>query len=314
MPRSLQQSLRTYCMHPPLTSSDHEQDPLTEILLPVEGMECASCVVRVEKQLKKRSDVDSAEVNLANQVARVAYHADQTDLASLIETVEKTGFSIPLTVTTLPLNSGLDLDSAALEHVFSHTNGVIAIETIKDDTGVQAHIRHINSIVPPAQLKQLLAHHNYLGQAQVDQQQETEGTAEVQSAYRKLFRRFLISALLSLPVIVISMSHEGISFTGVNYWLFALTTPVVLWAGYPFFAGAAHLLRYRTADMNSLIALGVGSAYLYSTVATFLPDLFIETGQHPDIYFEAAAAIITLVLLGRLMEARAKHKTGAALE
>uniref|UniRef100_UPI000AF61C70 HAD-IC family P-type ATPase n=1 Tax=Rhodothermus marinus TaxID=29549 RepID=UPI000AF61C70 len=95
---------------------------------------------------------------------------------------------------------------------------------------------------------------------------------------------------------------------------FLLTTPVVFWAGRPFFTGAWRAFRHHAADMNTLVAIGVGSAYVYSTVATVFPGFFEAAGRAPDVYFEAAAVIVTLILLGRTLEARARARTSAAIE
>ncbi len=284
----------------------------TEVLLPVAGMECAACAVRIEKQLAKRSDVSLAQVNLANNQARVAYDGQQASIKDLIQTVERTGFSIPQTVSVLPLTA----DAVSLERLraaLGDIPGLLDITLTNQPEGKEVTVTHIAELFPVEEINRKLAAQGLTslkGDVSPDAAEEAAGT----SHYVRLRNRFIIAALLSLPVVVISMSHEAITFTGVNYWMFALTTPVVLWAGWPFFASAFRLLRYRAADMNSLIALGVGAAYAYSTATTFWPAQFMaETGRHPDVYFEAAAVIITLVLLGRLLEARAKQKTNASL-
>lgn len=281
----------------------------TEITIPVAGMECAACAVRIEKQLSKRSDVVSAAVNLANHSARIAYKADETSLLSLVETVRKTGFDVQHTLTRIPLNQDHQPDLSQLDALLGRTNGIISWNLSKNEPAI-AEVTHIDELISASELVQHFKKQNFAGEVDLEEKQDTQ-----KSAYSALKRRFLIAAALSLPVVVISMAHGAITFAGLNYWLFALTTPVVLWAGWPFFASAIKLLRYRAADMNSLIALGVGAAYIYSTAATFAHEWFAtSTGRHPDVYFEAAAAIITLVLLGRLLEARAKHKTSAALD
>ena len=153
-----------------------------------------------------------------------------------------------------------------------------------------------------------------------------DALAEAQAdEIKQVRRRFAVAAVLSLPVLVIAMSHGAIpalDFPGVNYLQLALTVPVVLYSGAPFFTGAWAALRHRAADMNTLIALGTGAAFLYSAAATLFPSFFAGSGNHagmagmtanPPVYFEAAAVIIALVLLGRLLEARAKGQTGEAI-
>jgi Cu+-exporting ATPase len=136
-----------------------------------------------------------------------------------------------------------------------------------------------------------------------------------------LQRRFLVALALGLPVTLVAMLH--LDFPG-NHWLqLALTTPVIFYSGAPFFRGAWAALRHRAADMNTLIALGTGAAYLFSVVATLWPQAVVAPAVHAGmsaathlaapVYFEAAAVIIALVLLGRLLEARARARTGEAI-
>jgi P-type Cu+ transporter len=151
---------------------------------------------------------------------------------------------------------------------------------------------------------------------------------------RDLKRRFVAAAVLSLPVLVISMSHGTIPFLNVwwiNWLQLALTAPVVFYSGAPFFRGAWAALRHRAADMNTLIATGTGAAFVYSAVATVAPRLFMTadattatsmSGMQmngaatamPPVYFEAASVIIALILLGRLLEARARGRASDAIK
>ena len=137
--------------------------------------------------------------------------------------------------------------------------------------------------------------------------------AEREAHYRETRRDLILAAVLSLPVVVLSMT-PGLSFTGLHLVLLALTTPVVLWAGRSFFTGAGQALRHGGANMNTLVGLGVGSAYAYSVAATLFPGVFESAGREAHVYFEAAAVIVTFVLAGRFLEARARSRTGAAIE
>jgi P-type Cu+ transporter len=147
-----------------------------------------------------------------------------------------------------------------------------------------------------------------------------------QTEYAELKRNFWIAAALSLPVLVIAMSHGAIDFLnfhGVNWLQLALTTPVVFYCGAQFYQGAWAAFRHRAADMNTLIAIGTGTAYIYSVAATVYPSSFnvsagsmseMNSAMNVPVYYEAASVIIALILLGRMLEARAKGKTGAAIK
>ncbi|MDI1240761.1 MAG: heavy metal translocating P-type ATPase [bacterium] len=139
--------------------------------------------------------------------------------------------------------------------------------------------------------------------------------------YATAKRKFIVAAVLSVPVLVIAMSHGTISwlnFKGVNWLQLILTTPVVLYSGRHFYTGAWAAFKHRAADMNTLIAVGTGTAFIYSVAATVFPSWFATAG-HADhagtipVYFEAAAVIIALILLGNLLESRAKGRTGEAI-
>jgi Cu+-exporting ATPase len=139
---------------------------------------------------------------------------------------------------------------------------------------------------------------------------------EREAEYQDVRRRFLVALVFGLPVAVIGMLHW--QFPGSTWLQLALTTPVMVYSGQPYFAGAWAALRHRAADMNTLIALGTGAAYLFSVVATLFPSAVAGSAagaphSAAPVYFEAAAVIIALVLLGRLLEARAKARTGDAI-
>ncbi|MFN2383242.1 MAG: cation transporter, partial [Gemmatimonadota bacterium] len=134
-------------------------------------------------------------------------------------------------------------------------------------------------------------------------------------------RRLLVAAVFSAPLLLFEMvphllGRMGLPIHGVMLppWVqLALATPVLAYAAAPFFSGAWNGLRHRMADMNTLIAVGTGAAYSYSVVAVVAPQVFYAAGIAPDLYFETAAIIITLILLGRWLELRAKGRTGAAI-
>jgi len=137
-----------------------------------------------------------------------------------------------------------------------------------------------------------------------------------QAAYRALKLRFWVAAALSVPVMLLGMSeHLGLPVPqAASFWLqLLLTTPVQFWAGRQFYRGAWAVARHGTTDMNTLIALGTSAAYGYSVAATVAPGIFTAGGATPQVYFDSSAAIITLILMGRVLEARAKGRTSEAL-
>ncbi len=139
---------------------------------------------------------------------------------------------------------------------------------------------------------------------------------------RDMTRRFWGSVILGVPLIALAMLRMGplahVISPRIGAWVeFVLATPIVLWAGWPFFQRGWASVKHRSPNMFTLIALGVGVAYIYSAVATLLPQIFPDSmrthGGQPGVYFEAAAAIIALVLLGQVLELRARSRTGTAI-
>jgi P-type Cu+ transporter len=140
--------------------------------------------------------------------------------------------------------------------------------------------------------------------------------------YGKLKTKFIVSLLLTVPITTIEMGlmwrHtpflHSVPHQTWNYILFALTVPVLFWGGSRFFSGFWTTLKHFTADMNTLVAIGTSAAFLYSAVATFVPGVFFAAGDIPHVYFDTAAVIITLILLGRLLESRAKNRASDAIK
>lgn len=159
--------------------------------------------------------------------------------------------------------------------------------------------------------------YDYLGVA--DAGTEDPLKREREKEYRDLKRRFLAGAVLSVPIFLGSMQHwfpflSGVPRRPLLMLTFILTTPVVFWVGSRFLSGALKAAKQKTTDMNTLVAVGALAAYLYSALATFWPQLFMEADLEPHVYFDGAAVIITLIVLGRLLEAKAKGKTSIAIE
>ena len=159
--------------------------------------------------------------------------------------------------------------------------------------------------------------------ARVSEEPSLDAVAEAKRhEYEQLRKKFVVAAVLALPVLVMAMSHGRIAFldfAGATAVQFLLTTPVVLYSGAQFYRGAWLALKHRAADMNTLIALGTGAAYGYSVTVMLFPQFFGHTsagggaGMNQPVYFEAAAVIIALILLGKLLEARAKGRTSEAI-
>ncbi len=147
----------------------------------------------------------------------------------------------------------------------------------------------------------------------IDEANSQELKEEAQYIHFKRTRINTIgAAALSIPLLIIAMFFMNIPYA--NYIMMALATPVVFWFGRQFPVGAIKQLKHRSANMDTLVALSTGIAYFYSAVVTFFPQLFNKEGIESHVYFEASAVIITFILLGRLLEEKAKSNTSSALK
>ncbi len=281
--------------------------PTTRCLeLSIAGMTCAACATRLEKTLNRLDGV-KAEVNLAAERARVEYDPARTGPADILAQVEKTGFTVP--VQTLDLQIGgmtCAACSARIERVLNALPGVEARVNLATE---RARVRYTPGLVDAETLIAAVARAGY-GATPISAAMRAEEKARRAAEYRRELRIFAIAALLTLPLVaqMLPMLAGGAHATWLPGWLqWGLATPVQFWIGRRFYVGAWHALRGGGANMDVLVALGTSAAYFYS-----LAVLLLDPGGH--LYFEAGAAVITLVRLGKLLEARAKSRTSSAIE
>jgi Cu+-exporting ATPase len=290
------------------------------ITIPVRGMHCASCVSKVEGSLSKVAGVESAAVNLAAEQATVEYDAASSSLDDLYRAIEDAGYE-PRPLTTTYAVRGMTCASC----VRKVEDALLAVEGVE-----RAHVNLATEqatvvgapTVRVEDLRTSVGHAGYELGRQIEGLGEADDYEErVRARDQRVLGVKAAYALLTGAVLMVlsqSMNIPGLSALSagtVNVISFALATPVQFWAGWQFYRGAWQVGRHRSADMNTLIAVGSSAAYFYSVVATFWPEA-IETapGVEAEVYFEVAAVIIGLILAGRWLEARAKGQTSAAIK
>ena len=302
---------------------------LETVDLPITGMTCAACARHIEQKLSGTLGVSRAAVNFATSRAIVSYNSEETSIRGLMESVRDAGYGTAGTAqvvfivddsarpagSPMPLEAKLEKLSGVVAASFNLSTMEVRVEYLPG----KADLQSIRGAI--AELGYRVLEAPDVGNTPADDWEAAARDAE----YAYLRRKFWIAAALSLPVLVIAMSHGRIpflDFPGVNWLQLVLTTPVVLYSGSQFYLGAWAAFRHRFADMNTLIAVGTGTAYLYSVAATIAPSFFETSIGHrgmggmsgtPPVYFEAAGVIITLILLGRLLESRAKGRTSDAI-
>ncbi|TGD98238.1 heavy metal translocating P-type ATPase [Methylobacterium nonmethylotrophicum] len=290
--------------------------PARRLTLPVEGMTCASCTGRVERVLKRVPGVQAVAVNLATGRATLDLTPDN-DPVALAEAVEGAGYTVPEAVSELAVE-GMTCASCTgrVERALRAVPGVR--EASANLATGRVTVRHPDGLVSVGALAEAVREAGY------EPRPVQEAQAQAPAAPREteaLTRDLILAALLSLPVVVLDMgahlglgdhSGHGLLPAGWSAGLQAvLATLVLAGPGRRFFARGLPGLVRGHPDMNALVALGAGAAYLYSLVATLAPGLLPAGAAH--IYFEASVLIVTLILLGRSLEARARGRTGAAV-
>lgn len=298
------------------------EDRSKTISLQIEGMHCASCVARLESALADVDGVTAASVNLASGQASIT--GSNLDPAALAEAVEHAGY------TARPADNdrqrrrarvaveGMHCAScvAKVENSLRSTRGVVDA-SVNLATG-EAAVTFDTGRVGVGELADAVGRAGYEGRPISEDAPgaDAEGAHErrARAALAALRRRFAFAAAIGVLLLGLTFVWSPLGERATMWLMLVLATPVQLWAGWPFYSGAWKVGRHRSADMNTLIALGTSVAYLYSLVATVVPGLFAESGELPDVYFDTAAVIIALILLGRLLEARAKAGSTAAIK
>jgi Cu+-exporting ATPase len=307
-----------------MTTETRDKPSHGSLTIGVGGMTCASCVARVERALKKVPGVDAANVNLATEKATVSYDAASAEVEALMQAIESAGYEPRREALVFDIAGDGAPDLTALQRAFASVQGIIAVD-VKPETR-RVSVTFPAGALDARQLKRAAAGEGVELEERVD---ETTGGAEAEREreQRRLKQKWLVAGPAGLLLMIAGIEpvfeqlREALSVQQVLVAMFVVALPVQIWAGWQFYVGTWKTARHRTADMNTLIALGTTAAFVYSTVATFQPSLFEGAelahdhmlGARPPVYFETAVIILALILFGRWLEARTKGSTSAAI-
>jgi len=285
--------------------------------IPIVGMSCASCASTIQRGLSGLRGVEKANVNFATSKATVLYEPQLVKPDDFISTVRKSGYEVGTASLELPIQGmvcascvqkiekALHQIKGVLKAVVNLATGRVKVEYLPSETSFQEIKRAVES-----------TGYKVLEVKPSEEVEDAEGLIR-KKEYKKLKTKFIVGAILGL-IVFLGSSPRWFpwipSFFNNFFVLWALATPVQFWIGWQFYRGAWGAFRHRNADMNTLIAVGTSAAYLYSVVATLFPSFFESGGIKPEVYFDTSALIIVLILLGRLLEARAKGQTSEAIK
>lgn len=304
----------------------------------LKGMHCISCALRIERALNKIEGITSAVVNFAADKVTVEWDEEKIGPEKLAQTVKGVGYELVVHDETQKSEIGnrelekgtailrlkvLGMDSGhcamIVEQAVKTLPGVKSVEA--DFPNQRAKVVYETDKTTPEAIQNVIVDAGYKPipeegeREELDDKERKEREKEVSTLKKKI----ILSTIISIPVFLGSYPEwfsfvNIISLTERYFLLFILTIPVQFWAGWQFYSGLRLLVKYRTADMNTLIAIGTLSAFFYSTAVTFFRDFFTQGGLPAAVYFDVSTIIITLILLGRFLELRAKGQASEAIK
>lgn len=297
-----------------------------QMTLPITGMTCANCAATIERNLKKLPTAANVNVNLASERATLEYDPAQLNRDQIVARIEKAGYGVAVGEATLPIQRmSDDNDARRLEKALSKLDGVTSASV--NFTASRAIVKYIPTLVSQGDLRSAIKAAGFEAVVTEGSGEDAERVArEKEIAHQR--HLLIVGLLFSVPLFVLSMARDfnllpSFFYTPTvhamagmpdpiawwfNWLLFALATPVQFYVGWQYYVGAYKSLRNGSANMDVLIAMGSSAAYFYS-----LPILFGWIA-HGHLYFETAAVIVTLIVLGKFLEARAKGHTSEAIK
>ncbi len=281
---------------------------MNHISLPVEGMTCATCAGRIEKVLSKQNGVSEAVVNLAMEQADVTYDGAAIDVAGISEAIRKAGFKVPDQSVEIAIE-GMTCASCVgrVEKALGALDGVVS--ALVNLGSERATVAFRPGSLGAADLVAAIIKTGYGAKIVTGEHDDGKEEEELARKSRADLTVFAVASLLTVPLVAQMVAELlGFEWTISPLVQLALATPVQFWAGARFYRAAWGALRALSGNMDLLVAMGTSAAYGLSVFNTFLPEI-----GGGDLYYEAGAAVISLILLGKWLESRAKRGTTAAI-
>jgi len=281
-----------------------------EVNLPLEGVESEHCALIIDKGLSKLTGLIAHKVELNNK--RAVIQANNAEVVSAaVHLIKDLGYGVTTIKKTFPVIEMTCASCAiSVESILKSQQGVVSAAVNFATATVM--VEYIPGVIEPIDLKKVVVSIGY--DLLVDQNKDEANTVEeIQLKKYALLKRKTYWALsLSAPLVVIGMFFMHMPYANEIMWL--LSTPVVLWLGRDFFINAWKQAKHRTTNMDTLVALSTGVAYVFSVFNTVFPEFWRQRGLQAHVYFEAAAVVVAFILLGKLLEEKAKGNTSTAIK
>jgi Cu+-exporting ATPase len=282
-----------------------------QLTLPITGMTCANCVATVERNLKKLDGVNTAVVNLSSERAMVDFDSTKLGLPDMIARVQRAGYGVATGEADLIIKRlSDDNDARRLEKALVKIEGVLEAQV--NYANEKARVKYVPTIITQAELRRAVANAGFEAVELGGEAEDAEAKAR-EHEINEQRRLFIIGLIFTVPLFAFSMARD-FGFLGmwahaawVHYAMMLVAAPVQFYVGWQYYVGAYKSLRNGSANMDVLIAMGTSVAFFYS--------VFVALGViGGHVYFETAAVIITLIRLGKFLEARAKGRTSEAIK
>lgn len=282
----------------------------TPVYIPLEGVDSEHCAMIVDNELGQIKGIQTHTVELANQRA-VITSTDAGTLGEAVHKIRDLGYEVNSVSKTFPvLEMSCASCAVSVESVLQAQTGVV--KAAVNFAMATVTVEYLPNMIQVEALKKSVQAAGY----DLLIENSEEGSNAIEEIHQKkvnqLKQKTLWSVLLSFPLVVIGMFLMDLPYA--NEWMWAFSTPVVLWFGKDFFINAWKQARHRSANMDTLVALSTGVAYLFSVFNTLFPHFWHAKGLHAHVYFETAAVVITFILLGKLLEEKAKGNTSSAIK
>jgi P-type Cu2+ transporter len=286
-------------------NSDHK------IYIPLEGVSNENSARIVSDAISRLKGIKSHKVEINNRRVAVEPANGITVLPEAVKIIRDLGYGVATVKKTFPvLEMSCASCAASAESIIKSQQGVIAASVNFATASVK--VEYLPNIIQPEALQRAVQSVGY--DLVIENEPDTADSIEKihEKNYKKLKNRTIGAIILSVPVVIIGMFFMNIPYANEIMWI--LSTPVILIFGKDFYLNALKQAKHRSANMDTLVALSTGTAYIFSMFNTLFPDFWHAKGLHAHVYFEAAAVIIAFILLGRLLEEKAKGNTSSAIK